>query len=76
MKILWHRIVAFGLVVTALVLLVSHRNEIAGFLLEIKELDPSRDPREQYVGFIALGFVAACLLCALKIALQQRDRGE
>ena len=71
-RILWPNIFAFILLISAMVLLLTHCSEIKGFLGNMRSIGPGHTADEQTLGLIAFGFICACFVAIVKILTNQK----
>jgi hypothetical protein len=67
MEIRWNNIIAFVLLLIALVLLVKCLPEITAFMASMKHLGPSHSTDDKVFGLIAFGLVGVLLVAIVRI---------
>jgi hypothetical protein len=73
MRILWHNIIAFILLIVAAVLLFKSRHQVGGAAISIKDIGPGHTTDEKTFGLLALGFLCALIVAVVKIVTSKRQ---
>lgn len=76
MTILWGRVVAFLMLVIAIVTFVMYRVELVRFVRSVEGIGRARTPGEMTLGLMAFGVIVVALLAALRIVLSHQDRSQ
>lgn len=76
MKILWRRVIAFGLVVVAVVLFVANRAAVMHFVSAVGHIGSEHSTDERTLGLIASGLIVVALLGALRLVLNDPNRSQ
>ncbi len=75
MQMKWSNVVAFGFVILALVLLVTHLQEITAALDAIGQIGPGHTLEEKTLGLGVLGVCLVALVAAVRI-ICHRERKD
>ncbi len=67
MRIRWNNILALILALVALNLMTRNWNAIRVFFRSLHAFGPYHTPDERFIGFMAAGLIAACIIAIIKI---------
>ena len=73
MKILWHRVIAFGLAVFAFWIFLTHREAVIGTARTMERIGPGHSPDEQTLGLLILALLCVTVVALVKILTHRRD---
>lgn len=69
MQIKWSNVIAFAMVVFALVVFLKTYPQMAAFFAAMNDIGPGHDPDEQVRGLVAFGLIALTIVGIVKIVV-------